>query len=289
MYNGYNQQDLSSDDSTVLDQYQKNSSIVIKSKGSVIKQESLVNSQTKSDCMFKVVLLGDSQVGKTSIVHRLVDSSFILEHQPTLGFDFSFKKMRIGEKVISLQIRGAQGFVCIFDQSKKSSCENIAKWVQQIRVNASIENPTIMVLGNKRDLDQTLRQAVFKEIEEFQANPNHRDVIYAEVSARTGFMINESFRTLGQKMMEKGHQIEVSGFKIQANNNNTSHNHSKHDIYGRCQSNSSNNMRVMLHGTPGKSSISKRLSKNQLMPANAHGMCCQGAGSRSNRNKCCTV
>ena len=82
--------------------------------------------------------------------------------------------------------------------------------MQQIKVNASIDNPTIMVLGNKRDLEA--KEVTDKEIEEFQAN--HRDVVFSEVSARTGLLIMESFRTLGLKMLDKGHQVQVSGFQI---------------------------------------------------------------------------
>lgn len=115
----------------------------------------------------------------------------------------------------------------MFDYSNPKSFESIPKWIEQISLNASVNSPTIMVLGNKRDLDQSSRKVQLQEVRELQrryssSNLEEREnsngvseITYADVSARTGFMINESFKSLAQKMLEKGPQLEVTGFKLQ--------------------------------------------------------------------------
>eukprot|EP00347_Sterkiella_histriomuscorum_P018780 403344205 len=110
---------------------------------------------TIPDFVFKVILLGDAEVGKTSIVHRLVDQFFSLEHQPTLGFDF-------------------------FDTAGQDKYNSlVSSYFKQIQDSSTVEMPTVLVLGNKRDLE--LREVTNQEIQEFQTQ--FRDVIYYETSA----------------------------------------------------------------------------------------------------------
>ena len=101
--------------------------------------------------------------------------------------------------------RGAQGFVCVFDFSQKSSFQNLSNWIVQIKQQTTVENPTILVLGNKRDLEH--KEITAKEVADFQAM--HRDVIFMETSARTGYQVVESFKNMGQIMIEKGNQVKV--------------------------------------------------------------------------------
>ncbi|CDW75642.1 ras-related protein rab11 [Stylonychia lemnae] len=138
------------------------------------------------------MLLGDSEVGKTSIFDTAGQDRFN-------------------------SLRGAQGFVCIFDFTKKQSFDNVFKWINQIRETASVPNPTILVLGNKRDLD--LKEVTDKDIE--QIMEKCKDVIYFETSARNGYQVDESFRSMTVKLVERGKQNQVSGFKIQADSRRT--------------------------------------------------------------------
>jgi Ras family len=78
-----------------------------------------VSRKTTGDALFKVILLGDSHVGKSSIVMRLVDEQFSLEHQPTLGFDFSFKKMVLDAyRQVTLQVVTYLSQLCLFSSTQ---------------------------------------------------------------------------------------------------------------------------------------------------------------------------
>lgn len=117
-----------------------------------------------------MVLLGDSKVGKTSIVRRLVEETFNLKYESTQNFDTVDKKWYLNNGTcIVLQIwdtagldrynslqdsyfNGASGFVVIFDYQNKESFENIRSWITVIKTKAKVEAPTIVVLGNKCDI-----------------------------------------------------------------------------------------------------------------------------------------
>ena len=129
--------------------------------------------------MAKILMLGDSRVGKSSIVIRFVEDYFTLNTISTLGkdqmdfvkllgFDYKKKVMKIDNEPIALQIwdtagqerfrsitqtyyRGAHGMFLVFDLTDKSSFDNIKTWLSQIK-NASEEGVPIILLGNKKDL-----------------------------------------------------------------------------------------------------------------------------------------
>ncbi|TNV77063.1 hypothetical protein FGO68_gene9629 [Halteria grandinella] len=193
-----------------------------------------ISRKSTGDGLFKVILLGDSKVGKSSIVMRLVDEQFSLEHQPTMGFDFSFKRLALdSKKLVTLQVfdtagldrydslassyfKGAQGFVIVCDMSQAQSFTNIATWVEQIHKNTDTATPTIMVLVNKRDLTTIKKGAItLSMMEDFQRE--HTDVLFYEVSARTGYNVEDAFKDLAQKLFDKGLNKHSSGFRLTAN------------------------------------------------------------------------
>ena len=119
---------------------------------------------------FKVILLGDSKVGKSSIVRRLVDESFNNRYEETTFYDIANKKIMTEDgDVVLLQIfdtagldrfdslqgsyfQGASGFVIVFDYTRRDSFENVLRWIQTIKDRATVADPTIIVLGNKVDI-----------------------------------------------------------------------------------------------------------------------------------------
>jgi GTPase SAR1 family protein len=90
----------------------------------------------------------------------------------------------------------------------------VEKWVEQIYQNTDIKSPSILVLANKRDLPTSQKKLSAKAMENFQREQQCADLSFFEVSARSGYQIEEAFSDLGQRMFEKGQQRKVSGFRI---------------------------------------------------------------------------
>jgi len=120
------------------------------------------------DYLFKVVLIGDSGVGKSNLLSRFTRDEFNLESKSTIGVEFATKSITTNGKVIKAQIwdtagqeryraitsayyRGAVGALLVYDISKRVSFENLERWLQELRDHAD-PNIVIMLVGNKSDL-----------------------------------------------------------------------------------------------------------------------------------------
>jgi small GTP-binding protein len=138
--------------------------------------------QEEFDFLFKVVMIGDSGVGKTNLLSRFVDNSFTLDSKPTIGVEFATKTTNIDGKVIKNQIwdtagqerfraitnayyRGAVGAIIAFDLTKSKSFENVQKWLGELRDNAE-PRITVMLVGNKSDLAE-LREVKQESVEDY--------------------------------------------------------------------------------------------------------------------------
>ena len=139
------------------------------------------------DFRFKVILLGDSSVGKSSIVRRLVDQTFNMKYDETPFFDTVNKKWYLNDGTsVLLQIfdtagldrfdslsgsyfQGASGFVIIFDYLNKETFSNVKKWIRELRMKATVEEPTIVVLGNKKDVSGSKVKVSSKDVDELRA------------------------------------------------------------------------------------------------------------------------
>lgn len=122
------------------------------------------------DYLFKIVLIGDSGVGKSNLLSRFTRDEFNLESKSTIGVEFATKNIQLkNNKIIKAQIwdtagqeryraitsayyRGAVGALLVYDITKNSSFENIEKWLKELRENADA-NIVILLVGNKSDLD----------------------------------------------------------------------------------------------------------------------------------------
>ena len=138
------------------------------------------------DLLFKLLLIGDSGVGKTCILFRFSDDAFNNTFISTIGIDFKIKTIELRGKKIKLQIwdtagqerfhtittsyyRGAMGIMLVYDITNSKSFDNIAKWLRNIQEHAN-EDVEKMILGNKCDMDD--KRVISKERGETIAREN---------------------------------------------------------------------------------------------------------------------
>lgn len=167
---------------------------------------------------FKILLLGDSQVGKTSFILRFCDDKFQEESLTTIGLDTKNKFIKIKDKKIQLNIwdtageerfrsiaknsfKGAHGILLMYGIDDKKSFRAIKDWINSIKESIDINKIGLVVVGNKCDIKEEQKevdQEMMKNLEEKEKV----EIIIA--SAKDNINVNESFIKLIEKMMKLG-------------------------------------------------------------------------------------
>lgn len=167
------------------------------------------------DFLFKLLLIGDSGVGKTCILVRFSEDCFNSTFISTIGIDFKIRTVDIDGKKIKLQIwdtagqerfrtittayyRGAMGILLVYDVTNEKSFDNIRNWIRNIEENAAADVEK-MILGNKCDLDES--RVVSKERGQLLANEH--GVKFAETSAKSGQNVETAFMNLAREIKTK--------------------------------------------------------------------------------------
>ncbi|CAF0809234.1 unnamed protein product [Brachionus calyciflorus] len=167
------------------------------------------------DYLFKILLIGDSGVGKTCILCRFSDDSFNSSFISTIGIDFKMKTIELNGKKIKLQIwdtagqerfytitstyyRGAMGIMLVYDVTDTKSFDSIGKWLRNIEENAN-EDVVKMIIGNKCDMEE--KRAV--ETSRGQEVAKHHNIPFIETSAKTNVNVTRAFHDMALRILEK--------------------------------------------------------------------------------------
>eukprot|EP01134_Creolimax_fragrantissima_P003616 CFRG3616T1 len=166
------------------------------------------------DYLIKLLLIGDSGVGKSCLLMRFCEDSFTPSFITTIGIDFKVRTVELEGKKIKLQIwdtagqerfrtittayyRGAMGIMLTYDVTDRASFDNLSSWVKNIEQHAA-EDVDKALLGNKTDMKDK-RQVT---VEEGTAKGEELGMPWMEVSAKAGTNVDEGFLMLA-KMVKK--------------------------------------------------------------------------------------
>merc|ERR1711962_252656 len=189
------------------------------------QEPSMAASKHAYDHLFKLLLIGDSGVGKTCIVFRFCENAFNTSFISTIGIDFKLKTIDLRGKRIKLQIwdtagqerfraitasfyRGAMGILLVYDITNSRSFENIANWLRKIDEYATpgVER---MIVGNKIDIED--KRVVSKEKGEDIAKKHN--VRFLETSAKTNINVEAAFIQIAEVILDKT-EVEAEGRRI---------------------------------------------------------------------------
>ena len=177
---------------------------------------------SKEGISCKVLILGESKVGKSSILSRFTEKHFTENLPPTLGIDYKIAKMVVDKTDIKLQIwdtagqerfrtitssyyRGAHGIIVVYDVTDPESFNNVKQWLHEIDRYAC-ENVNKLLVGNKSDLES--KRAV--QTEQAKEFADSLGIEFLETSAKNSTNVEKAFHTMAShiKMRMKSAPVE---------------------------------------------------------------------------------
>ena len=185
------------------------------------------------DMIFKVVLIGDSGVGKTNILSRYVRDDFSIETKSTVGVEFGSKVLKVNNTSIKIQIwdtagqeryksitkayyKGAKGAFVVYDITRKETFSSVEKWVDELKNNGD-EGVCIILLGNKCDLEDQRQVST----EEAMRKSELYKIALCETSAMQAVNIDKAFTIMVEEIMKQiGKKDEDNANIIGSNDKN---------------------------------------------------------------------
>ncbi|CAD7940409.1 unnamed protein product [Amoebophrya sp. A120] len=166
------------------------------------------------DHLFKLVLIGDSGVGKSCLLLRFADDQFTESYITTIGVDFRFKTINVSGKTVKLQIwdtagqerfrtitsayyRGADGIVIVYDCGDRDSFNNVNSWVEEVSKYASASTSMVLV-ANKSDMPASSKAV---SAEEGEAKARQLGLAFMETSAKTGSGVEDAFTLMSTNLI----------------------------------------------------------------------------------------
>ncbi|KAI5064270.1 hypothetical protein GOP47_0020940 [Adiantum capillus-veneris] len=168
------------------------------------------------DYLVKLLLIGDSGVGKSCLLLRFSDDTFTTSFITTIGIDFKIRTIELDGKRVKLQIwdtagqerfrtittayyRGAMGIILVYDVTDESSFNNIRNWIRNIEQHAS-DNVNKILVGNKADMDESKRAI---STARGQALAKEYGLNFYETSAKTNMNVEQVFFTIARDIKQR--------------------------------------------------------------------------------------
>jgi len=166
------------------------------------------------DYLFKLVLIGDSGVGKSCLLLRFADDNFTDSYISTIGVDFRFRTIVIEKKTVKLQIwdtagqerfrtitsayyRGADGIIMVYDVTSLESFDHVEEWLSEVDRYAN-ENTSKLLIGNKADLIDE-KQVTEETAQKFA---DKLGISFLETSAKTSTNVDNAFLTMAKELIK---------------------------------------------------------------------------------------
>ena len=165
------------------------------------------------DYTIKILLLGDTTVGKTNIITMFMEKKFNQNHMTTSGIDLKATCLELNNKKIRIQLWDTcgqekyksitknlflkvQGILTVYDITNRNSFSNLKNWVQLVKSDGN--HPKMLIIGNKNDLDEE-REVPKNEAIEYA---KEEKIEYIETSSKTGDNINKAITLICEKIMD---------------------------------------------------------------------------------------
>jgi len=175
-------------------------------------QSSFPSKPNEYDFLFKLLLIGATGVGKSSLLTRFVDNEFNPSYVSTIGVDFKIKTITLDDKKIKLQIwdtagqerfktvtnayfRGSHGIAMVYDITSESSFESIRHWLEEIQKYAP-RNAIKLLIGNKLDLESSR----FISTETATTFAQENFMLFIETSAKDNISVSQAFIALAAEI-----------------------------------------------------------------------------------------
>ena len=180
---------------------------------------------SRKKVLLKVIILGDSGVGKTSLMNQYVNKKFNAQYKATIGADFLTKEVTVDDRLVTMQIwdtagqerfqslgvafyRGADSCVLVFDVVQPKTFDNLDSWRDEFLIQAGPRDPDnfpFVVLGNKIDVDSRV-VAQKRALAWCQAKGN---VPYFETSAKEAINVEQAFQVIARNALKQESEEDI--------------------------------------------------------------------------------
>jgi len=179
------------------------------------------------DMIFKIVLIGDTSVGKTNILSKYLSNEFDPDSKATVGVEFGTRDFKIENNTVKVQIwdtagqeryrsitnayyKGAKGSLLVYDITNPKTFENVDKWLSDLKTNAE-EKISVVLVGNKTDLESERKIS----LEQGKEKAELFKLAFIETSALNGNNIEKAFNELITDVYKNHHELFEKQAKVE--------------------------------------------------------------------------